>query len=176
LLTQLSLQSNRFTGALPNTLCAVITLDSLEAQDNDRLTCYPSCLNNISTTNFGNAVPDGCPSDVANALCGLVAATNIATAFNGTHSMWACDSGGEPESNVCVWEGVSCSGANVVQLYLNHPAADLAGSIPLTIGSLTTMTNFNVDSNLLNGTLPATIGSLTRLQTLILTGNFFDGM
>ena len=47
------------------------------------------------------------------ALCGFIAATNIAS-YSTSFSMWTCDTGGVATTDPCTWYGNSCDGNGYV--------------------------------------------------------------
>jgi Leucine-rich repeat (LRR) protein len=51
----------------------------------------------------------------------------------------------------------------------------ILGSIPSTIGSMSSLSSLNIFYNSLNGTLPATIGHLSNLQSLYIEGTCLQG-
>nr|GEV56851.1 RNA-directed DNA polymerase, eukaryota [Tanacetum cinerariifolium] len=51
-----------------------------------------------------------------------------------------------------------------------------SGTIPISIGSLTKLTNLSLHGNNFSGVIPRSIGSLTKLTTLSLHGNNFSGV
>jgi hypothetical protein len=52
---------------------------------------------------------------------------------------------------------------------------NLAGTIPTSIGALTSLTAFRISQNGLGGTIPSSLGSLTALTSLKLHENVFTG-
>jgi len=84
------------------------------------------------------------------------------------------------------WFGVTCV-LNAPYYYVSSLSLNsngLNGTIPNSIGTLTKLTNLDLNSctsytsctNLLNGTIPTTIGYLTNLQYLSLAGNIVAGI
>ena len=51
----------------------------------------------------------------------------------------------------------------------------LHGTIPSSIGNLSSLISLRLDRNLLTGTVPSTLGLLTKLQTLNLDTNYLSG-
>ena len=91
------------------------TLSVLLFQDNDELTCYPTCLSTVTELEAGS-VSGVCPSLQDDAICGLIAATDIST--KSTYDMWSCNSTGFPSTDPCglvgggsVWGGLACDGS-----------------------------------------------------------------
>ena len=58
---------------------------------------------------------------------------------------------------------------------LNFTSNNIAGSIPSSIGKLTSLKDLHLGSNLLEETIPSSIGMLTGLRKLDLSGNSFKG-
>lgn len=172
---QIVFYGNSFTGAVPNSLCTASQLTMLHVGPNTGLVCYPACLSSVTDIQF-TGIPSGCPSDQENGMCGLVAATNIATVSAGG-SVWGCDSGGYPTSDVCGWLGVYCDnggvGPNVEKIDLTTNG--LTGTVPASIGSLSTLTTLILSNNGLHGPLPSSIGFLSALVNLRLGGNLLTG-
>ena len=106
-------------GAIPNSVCQLTSLTYLSLSSNAGITCAPSCVTSITSSNL--YVPStACPSNQANGLCGLIAATNINSISS--YSQWSCTTGGFTSTAPCaipVWNGLTCSGgaAVVINLY-----------------------------------------------------------
>ena len=98
-------------------LCDIGTLTWLHFTDsasNPLLTCAPLCLTTVTSRALPSAI---CPTPQDYAMCGFIAATNIAN-FS-THSMWSCTSDGLTSTNPClstIWSGVTCSGMAITTL------------------------------------------------------------
>ena len=71
------------------------------------------------------------------------------------------------------WYGVSVSGSHVISLNLYDN--QLAGTIPVEIGGLTSLQTLNLSYNQLTGSIPAEVGSLSSLQDLQLWSNQLNG-
>ena len=117
-----------FIGAIPNTICQIISLTALYitySGTNPGVTCAPLCLSSVTT----HAVPSAiCPSNQDIGLCGLIAATNIQSISG--YSQWSCTTGGYTSTSPCtspMWPGVSCVGSNVVSM--NIGSLGVTGSI-----------------------------------------------
>jgi len=88
-------------------------------------------------------------------------------------------------SSLCGWTGVRCDNTThrVTELFVAEdtlpkvPTGDkfLQGTIPESIGLLTSLTNLQLDNNNLTGSIPNSIGSLTNLIYLYLQGNRLSG-
>ncbi|XP_017977169.1 PREDICTED: putative receptor-like protein kinase At3g47110 isoform X3 [Theobroma cacao] len=75
----------------------------------------------------------------------------------------------------CSWVGVTCSPSNGRVVILNLEDQKLVGSLPPSIGNLTSLTRINLVNNNFRGEIPQEIGRLLRLQHLNLTYNSFGG-
>ena len=74
------------------------------------------------------------------------------------------------ESN---WYGVHTNGGT--SLGINLSENHLVGTLPASIGTLTSLVSLNLHTNQLSGTLPAELGNLTNLTVLHLYENAFTG-
>ena len=74
---------------------------------------------------------------------------------------------------VAEWQGVSVIDNKVtgISLLFNN----IEGSIPNSIGDLTSLRTLELAFNKLDGTIPTTIGKLTKLEVLSFNGNFLKG-
>ncbi|ONK81665.1 uncharacterized protein A4U43_C01F31630 [Asparagus officinalis] len=73
----------------------------------------------------------------------------------------------------CHWNGVTCKQSTVVSLSL--PKNGLLGTLPSSLGSLTSLRHINLRSNRLYGSLPPEIFRPRSLQSLVLYGNSLSG-
>jgi len=82
-------------------------------------------------------------------FCGFIAATNIASIY----SEWSCTSSGETSTDPCGtpgWTGVeTCSGSGPA--YISIEYLGLNGTIPSTLGCLTSIEYLYLDHNSLTG-------------------------
>ncbi len=82
--------------------------------------CYPSCLTSVSNRNLGGYPI--CPSFQDNALCGLIASTNIQSISG--YSMWSCNSTGYTTTNPClsgsIWPRITCTNNYVSSIDVNN--------------------------------------------------------
>ncbi|CAL9114178.1 unnamed protein product, partial [Musa textilis] len=74
----------------------------------------------------------------------------------------------------CSWNGISCKEGKVVSIGL--PKNRLLGSLPSSLGSLSSLRHINLRSNRLQGSLPSGLfAAAGGLQSLVLYGNSFSG-
>jgi hypothetical protein len=82
------------------------------------------------------------------------------------HTNWKTDS-------VSTWYGVTVDTGRVISLSLN--INNLSGTIPSSIGNLSSLRTLNFASNQITGSIPPEIGNLSNLEYLILTSNQITG-
>jgi Leucine-rich repeat (LRR) protein len=105
-------------------------------------------------------------------LCDFLNSTNIAT-MTGLTGWSTCGTVSGKCTVGSVWTGLTCSSGVITGIDLNSKG--LVGSLPSSIGSLTSLSRLYLHTNSFNGTLPSSIGSLTSLTTLYLYTNSFNG-
>ena len=110
--------------------------------------------------------------DLDRGLCGFIAATEVYKETGGGNS-WTCYQNGTLAGDPCKWSGTSCSGKVLVALDMSN--LNVRGTIPTSIGYLSTLTIFVLTGNSVNGTIPPQIGNLTNLVLLYLTSNNLVG-
>ena len=163
-----------FVGAVPASLCQ-ISLTSIALTFNDAnplLTCAYSCL--TAATTF---LPDGVCTD---ALCGFIAATNIASITG--YDEWSCSTYGATSTNPCAdgseWTGVSCSSADVVDS-IDVSSLGLTGTLRQCIIVLLSLTGtlYPVISllNFATGSLPTELAGFTSLTSISVHDNNMNG-
>ena len=105
-------------------------------------------------------------------MCDLAAATNPASA---SLDGWNCSEGIPSPSVVCVWGGVSCnSDSSVTSIRLQY--GKLEGTLPDSIGTLTSLESLLLTGNRLNGIVPTSMGEMKMLTQLALVSNKFTGI
>jgi hypothetical protein len=109
-------------------------------------------------------------------LCDIVAATDVATVY----TEWQCNSSGYPLTDPCTpnWNGVICNWLFAEQKYITEItlfAAGISGTVPSSIGEISSLIYLLMSNNKLYSTLPITIGKLTNLITLQMASNGFTG-
>ena len=109
-------------------------------------------------------------------ICEFYESTNIGFFF---HS-WNC-SGGFPRSPVCfnatlsTWDGIHCHNGMVTEIGFPN-LLDLTGTLPSSLGTLTSLQYLVLNNNGLSGTIPDSLGFLTALIGLYLSSNSFKGI
>lgn len=79
---------------------------------------------------------------VSNALCPLIAATNIGTVYSG----WQCGTNGMVIGNVCTdFQGITCTAGYVTSVAITNT---LSGSLSDKIGKLTYLTSLQINAGL----------------------------
>ena len=104
-------------------------------------------------------------------MCDLVTALN--PGLSGL-SGWGCSGGIPKYGGVCAWGGASCNSESLVTS-IDILSQDLIGTIPTSIGIITSLKNLDFSHNSIGGTLPTSIGSLTALTYLTLDTNRISG-
>ena len=109
-----------YIGSVPSTLCALTSLTYVSltgGSTNHQLTCAPDCLT-TATTSY---LPARCPTAIDKALCGLTAATNIATLTG--YDEWGCSTNGITISDPCglySWSAIDCQNDGTISdIYMN---------------------------------------------------------
>jgi len=202
-MTQLSLASNRLSGTLPSLLAGLTSLRLLDLRNNLLHASIPAALISLAKLDsvyLGNsglcgAVPWAhAPDDGALPACSLspnfVCAPGYSTAVcsalgdlyastNGSgwkrNDGWAAAASGVA-FNFCAgaaWYGAQCDGSALVRLQL--PANGLVGSLPASIGVLSSLQLLDLSSNALSGSCPASFASLSSLTGLTLSDSGLCG-
>ena len=116
--------------------------------NNAGITCYAVCMTSISSLYTSGSI---CPTSQDQALCDLIASTNIASKSGS--NQWSCDSSGFPSSDPCVvmWPGLTCSNGAVVSMNLND--LGIVGTISTSLGLLFSVRNLYLNSNNLSGNI-----------------------
>ena len=73
------------------------------------------------------------------------------------------------------WFGVTVDGGTQRVTQIALMGNNLTGTIPASLGVLTSLQSLNLNSNHLSGTIPATLGNLTSLQSLQMVTNQLSG-
>ncbi|KAJ8570738.1 hypothetical protein K7X08_037710 [Anisodus acutangulus] len=75
----------------------------------------------------------------------------------------------------CNWTGVTCGPSDGRVTILDLSSRELVGTIPPSIGNLSSLTGINLGNNSFHGEIPQAIGRLLQLQHLNLSYNYFSG-
>ena len=170
-----TLSENSVSGTIPSSLCASTDLTYFKLYLSPNVVCYPDCLTSISidNRNFGGA-SGVCATGNNASLCDFVAGTNVSSVVSGGgNGVWECNRAGSPVSNPCSWFGVSCTNNEITGISLYGQG--IGGTLPASIGEMTTLSVLALHFNSLRGTLPPSLGALTRLTTLKVASNCFTG-
>lgn len=79
-------------------------------------------------------------------------------------------------SDHCNWKGITCDPFTRRVTLLDLRSQKLLGSLPSSIGNLTSLTGLNLRNNSFRGEIPQEIGFLSGLKHLNLTYNMFAGL
>ena len=105
-------------------------------------------------------------------MCDLAAAINPA---NVGLSGWDCSQGVPPPSDICAWGGVLCNrNSSVTRIVLEY--GSLKGTLPTSIGTLTSLESLILTGNQLIGIIPTSMGEMKMLTALALVSNKFTGI
>lgn len=97
----------------------------------------------------------------------------------GLSTAWACPEASQISAKAWCsppWSGLLCTDApanNIVEINLN--SLGLGGSIPFSIGMMSTLKYLYLQTNNIGGTIPPSLGNLTSLLTLRLESNSLEG-
>ena len=151
-------------GAIPNEICQLTSLKMLYLDGNPGVSCYPNCLSSLMILAVDSSVPFKpiCPSFQDAALCGMVSATNVGSVY----SEWSCTTDGLTVTNPCIvsdsWDAITCddrghvnsivfsnelTGVFAFLSFVNWDGIYVLGSIPPSLGRLSTLTYINFEGN-----------------------------
>ena len=108
-------------------------------------------------------------------LCDFVAATNIADLG---YTGWSCLNR-LPVTDICgssyrdSWSSVTCTDGKVISISMY--ASSLSGTLPSSLGQLTSLTFLYISYTKIYGTIPSTFGGLSKLVYLYLYENKLTG-
>ena len=157
-LDSLYLNNNYLSGTVGVWVCSISRLDMSE----NRFWCpFPACCSASCghvTSCFPNPILSHTPNLVVSALVELYVATR--GPFWEQNQNWAK---GDPCGNR--WYGVKCDDAGDI-ISLNLQGNKLIGTIPSSIGLVTTLRFLSLTQNRISGTIPASLADLTSLESL----------
>lgn len=78
-------------------------------------------------------------------------------------------------ADISTWYGVKVSATTGNVISLSLPNNDLVGTLPLSIGGLTSLNTLDLSGNMINGSIPDGVWGITNLRKLYLEGNAFTG-
>ena len=177
-LTALDLADNGLTGTLPLSLTKLMNLDSFSFGGQD--VCAPldgsfqAWLNGISDTSGPDCTPLEPEADVGDWLA-LVALYDETDGDNWTdNSNWSSATESMPTAeDLGAWHGVTVTDVRVTELSLG--VNSLAGSLPIELGHLTELMSLDLNENCIDGSIPTEIGNLVVLNKLDLSYNCLEG-
>ena len=85
---------------------------------------------------------------------------------------WSC-AGIHPVSSVCDWSGIRCESGVVTEINLSKK--ELHGSLPYSIGMLSSISSILFANSSLGGSIPSTLSLLTRLVYLDFHSTLLSG-
>ena len=156
--TELKLDNNQLTGAIPAELGDLANLQNLFLDNNQLTGAIPAELGDLA--NLQNLYLNN------NQLTGAIPAelgdlANLQNLFLNNNQL----TGAIPAELRDL--------ANLQNLYLSHN--QLTGAIPAELGDLANLQNLFLDNNPLTGAIPAELGDLANLQNLYLSHNQLTG-
>ncbi|MYI46655.1 MAG: hypothetical protein F4123_09825, partial [Gemmatimonadetes bacterium] len=189
--TELDLARNGLEGELPPGLGAMTQLNVLRIGDNVLSGRLPLTLERVPLREFHYANTDLCapadesfqawldgiPSHVGtgNQCAPLSDRDILALLYEATGGPdWVRNRNWLTEAPLWQWDGIFVDDeGNVVRLFAENN--NLAGSVPVELGSLGNLTELNLRANQLTGPIPAEFGDLGNLKGLFLGRNQLTG-
>ena len=111
------------------------------------------------------------------AICDILSATNIQN-LKGNSTEWNCTSGNVPVVNPCsvgkIWSFLDCINNSTV-VAMNLTDRGLVGTLPSSIGLLTSLLELVVADNNITGELPTEFGMLNMLTSLVVEDTSISG-
>jgi Leucine-rich repeat (LRR) protein len=115
------------------------------------------------------------PASERAALIDLYNSTNGAGWTNRTNWRNAGDTDFNEPGTECMWYGVTCDGGQTTVQQLSSGTNTLVGTLPASLGNLTSLGDLSLSGNQLTGSIPTELGSLANLQALDLGDNQLTG-
>nr|GMC54097.1 receptor-like protein 12 [Ipomoea batatas] len=184
-LTHFNLSHNSFTGSIPYAIANLSELIFLDLSSNHFVNFIPSEIGRLTNLQFLNLGENRLGGTIPSQISHLQHLTSLYLNYNSL-------SGQIPEaifSNLSNLQTFDC-GWN---LFLHGPLPTslvklsklkllglsgnrFYGSIPPTIGNLSSLTNLDLNNIMLQGDIPETLCNLHSLNTLYLSNNMFSGL
>ncbi len=162
-LEQLNLGDNQLTGPIPAELASLANLAELRLGHNRFSGCLPSELLALEDTLRNDFNSIGLPFE-----CAVLLADRDTLAGTATLS-WSAD------TPVADWEGVKLGNTPVRLTGLVLHGKGLNGTIPGSLGRLSSLNDLNLSNNELTGEIPGELGDLYFLRVLNLRTNRLTG-
>ena len=193
-LTSLSINNNQLT-SIPTEVNNLTGLATFFLQNNASISTFPDgvyastrlrventglCCGNIDQTNIaicmdgGATCSTGCSEEITDVNLQNAIATQLGKSWASvtTADLEGITSFTAANKGIVSMEGI-CKLVNLTYLNLNHNP--MTGSIPSSIGDLTSLNTLYLYSNDLTGAIPSSIGNLINLTKLSLGGNYLTG-
>ena len=137
-------------GSIPSSLCNIDSLTYLSVSQNS--TCYHPCFGNTTNIDLvSNLIT--CPTTQENAICAIVAATNIVSIAG--YDEWNCDASGYPATEPCAvdnaWSGLTCDVETLTVVAINFRNSSVVGTLPESLGNLGELSFLDLGYNSLYG-------------------------
>ena len=180
--TELTLNANGLTGAIPAQLADLFALETLNLEDNDLSGEIPDELGNLTSLESLNLNQNSLSGDIPSDLGKLTNLDTLRLYDNDLTGAIPVELGSLPKLEWLVLSDNSLTGTIPTQLggltelqVLNLQSNDLSGSIPTELTSLSKLTFLYLNDNDLSGTIPSALGDLEELAYLYLSGNVLSG-
>eukprot|EP01042_Synura_sphagnicola_P003816 gene3816-4770_t len=186
-LTNIELDSNNLYGTLPSSLGRLVNLQYLDISVNSISRSIPNTIVNLQSLSYlvlsGNKLTGSVPSG----LCTITSLNTLYVDNNPLTCYWNCMSTiasnnfpptTSPRTKICSgstssWGGVACNNGNVVSILLS--GLKLSGTIPTSIGLLSSLTTLLIGRNSIFSSIPSELGQLRSLVSLDLSANLITG-
>ena len=157
-LETLNVDTNNLTGSIPECLGGITTLESLFLSSNQFTGAIPSALGNLINVEILFLHGNQLTGEIPTALVNLANVENLSLAFNQL-------TGEIPK------ELSNLTNLTALTLIGNQ----LTGEIPKELGNLPNLEFLTLSLNLLTGPIPTELGNLTNLESLGLNDNLLTG-
>jgi Leucine-rich repeat (LRR) protein len=167
--------SNNFSGSIPESLCDI---ENLDVSNNQFCASQPFCIDTPELMGY-QSCECTTAKEMINGYCysqsDLTILSEIISNADSINMNLDIDSSGivDPlELGIQKWHSGRLKQLNC---YWEAENCNLSGSIPESIGNLTELTNLDLQNNKLTGELPESISNLTNLTNLNISENQLDG-